>query len=88
MEAMIAEVTCSTNLPKDAVQQTRGQGSGIRDRGLESNEQLAHCNAMIAEVCRSASLKKDEVQRSAPVPTAGRQARGAETARFCRSPHA
>jgi hypothetical protein len=41
--------------------------------------------AMIAKVARSVSLHRDEVQRSTPLPTAGRQARGAETARLCRS---
>jgi hypothetical protein len=41
---------------------------------------------MISKRARRASLHRDEVQRSAPVPPAGRQARGAETARFCRSP--
>jgi hypothetical protein len=82
MESPLAR---STSLYKDEVQQTRGPGSGIGDQGSGGK---AQCNAMESQLCRRASLPKDAVQRSAPVPPAGRQARGAETARFSSSPHA
>jgi hypothetical protein len=55
------------------------------DRGTIREPQPCYAmKTMIAELGRHASLHKDEVQRSALVPPAGRQARGAKTARFCR----
>jgi hypothetical protein len=65
-----------------------GRDGGQGALSSQAGTQTAHCKAMepmIAEVARRASLPKDEVQRSAPVPPAGRQARGAETAQFCSS---
>jgi hypothetical protein len=62
MKPMISKLARSASLRKGAVQQPRGQGSGVRDRGSE-----AQCNAMnpmISKLARSASLRKDAVQRA------------------------
>jgi hypothetical protein len=70
---------------------TRGQGSGAHCTAMErffadaQNDKVRHWGAMESHARRRTSLYRDAVQRSAPVPPAGRQARGAETARFRRS---
>jgi hypothetical protein len=53
---MISKRGRRTNLPKDAVQQTRGRGSGIGDRGRSATPW--------DHACRRTNLPKDEVQQT------------------------